>query len=278
MRNRFIFSKILLGIISVLLVILLLNGLFYNQLKNIVFTLVGPLGKFFIASEDNLSDILISIFKSGALKEENEALKEENFFLKNKLLEINSLQRENQELRKALSIGLQEEFKLIFAPLVLKDASEGYFLVGKGKKEGVKKGMVAITQSRVLIGKVDKVFDDYAQVVLISKKDFTFPVKISRLEKEKGKESVSAEELGASGVAKGGGGYQMRIELLPKDIEFKKGDIVSSTLLGNIFPENLLVGEIKNVKKDDSKAFQEAEVKIYLEGLNVKNLFLIEKR
>ena len=190
-------------------------------------------------------------------------------------MELKALRKENAELRKILEFGIKKDFDLIFAQVISKDISEDSILVNKGKKDGVEEGMAAITESKVLVGKVGEVFGDYAQVLLISKKDFTFPVKVNRLNKKEGEFS---EENEISGIARGKGNFKVAIELLPKDVQIEKEDIVSTTLLGNIFPEDLLVGEIEEIKKSDPEPFQQGKIKPYFRELTLEDLFLIKQK
>lgn len=257
--------KIVLVILLIFLAFLALNKFFYLNIKNIVFSVSSPIQKFLWQKQNTMSEIFGSFFKLKELKIENRELKKENLFLKSKILELKELEKENKNLREALDLELEKEFNLILTEIISQKSEGDFVLINRGKKDGVSENMPLITKEKVLVGKVGQVFNNFSQVILISNKNFTFSVK------------VESEDDSILGSAKGKGNFKLQIELLPSDSPIKTGDIVSTALLEGTFPENLLVGEIKNIKKSDIKPFQEGEIEPYFRKLNLETLFLIKE-
>lgn len=256
--------KIIIVVILCFLIFLVLNKFFYQELKNVVFLISAPIQKFLWQEQNIFSRAFKSLFEIKKLRGDYEELKKENLFLKSEVLRLKDLEKENKELREVLELGLKEEYHLILADVISKKIEEDSILINRGKRDGVSENMTAITKEKILIGKVEKVFNDFSQVVLISEKDFTFSVAV---------ETDAGAILGAS---KGQGNFKLKIELLPKEVQIKKGDMVSTSLLGGTFPKNLLVGEIAYCEKKDVEAFQEGEITPFFKELNLETLFLIK--
>ena len=258
--------KIIIVVILCFLIFLVLNKFFYQRLKNIVFLISAPIQEFLWQEQNIFSQTFKSLFEIKKLRGDYEELKKENLFLEGEVLRLKDLEKENKELREALELGLKEEYHLILADVISRKIEEDSILINRGGKDGVSENMTAITKEKILIGKVEKVFDDFSQVVLISKKDFTFSVAV---------ETDTGAILGAS---KGQGNSKLKIELLPKEVQIKKGDMVSTSILGGTFPKNLLVGKIASCEKKDVEPFQEGEITPFFKELHLETLFLIKSQ
>jgi rod shape-determining protein MreC len=266
MERKKIF-KIIFLILAVLLVLFSINEFFYKSFKNIVFSVSSPFQKFFWSLSNTSNDIFESIFNLKNIKIENTELKKENLFLKGELLKLKKIREENNQLRRALDIGLGNEFSLIYAEVISKKPTEDSLLISKGRQDGVKNGIAVVSEEKILIGRINEVFDNFSEVRLISHKDFTFSIEIEIKEDKK-----------ISAISKGKGNFNIDIELLPKEVEFKRGNLVLTNGLGGIFPENLLVGEIASFKKAGLQPFSQAKLLPYFKTLNLEKLFLIEPK
>lgn len=255
----------ILIILTIFLILISFNKFFYQKFKNGVFLIFSPLQKFLWSRQNAFSSLWEAIFRAQKLKIESQVLKKENFILKSKILKLQSLEKENQELREILNFSLEKKFQLIKAKIIAKKTPGDWLLIDKGEKDQVKKNQPVITKEKVLVGKIGKVFDDFSQVILITDKNFTFSVKVKT-----NKDSVL-------GVAKGEGGLKLTIDVLPKEAFIQKGALVSTSLLGEIFPEDLLVGELGEIKKNDAEPFQKGKILPYFKELKLETLFLIKK-
>lgn len=257
--------KIILVAAVLLLLLLSINEFLYSRLKNTTFSVLSPLQKFLWRAQKDLSRFPEALFNLKTLKIENQELQKENFFLKNQIAELQSLKEENKDLREALALGLENDFQLILAEVVSKKSQEDAILINKGREDGIEKGLPVISKEKVLVGRIGKVFDNFSQVILISSDGFTFSVEI-----EAGEERIL-------GAGKGKGVWKLRVEFLPKEIDIEKGNLVVTSVLGGIFPENLLVGQVTGLRKTAPEPFQEAEVRPYFRELDLKRLFILKE-
>lgn len=258
-----------------------MNKFFYQEIKNLSF-IVSPMEKLFWQKGNNFFQWLESVFKTKQIKLENQKLKKENFFLMNQVLELRDIEKENKTLKRALGLGINQEYNLILADLISKKTEDDSILINKGRKQGVKEDKTVITEEKILIGKIGKVFDDFSQVLLISQKDFNFSVKIiqdittiatTTTTTSVNTTAIIFEEI--TGMAQGKGNFKIDIRFLPKEAEIKKGDLVATSILGGIFPKDLLVGEIKDIKKNDIEPFQQGEIRPYFKEIELEKVFII---
>ena len=259
-------KKTALILLFLFLIILALNFLnkksvFFNNFKGFFYSISEPLQKPLWQAGDGVSDFFKGIFQGKKIKEENEKIKAdyENILFQN--IVVDELKKENEFLRKALDLGLNEEFKLVLAEVIAKDVSQDSILINKGLKDGLSQGMTVITEQKVLLGKVSEVSDKFSRVILISNSESFFPVTIQAAQ--------------ATGIIKGRGNGQLSLEEIPQDKEIKEDDIVITTSLGGNFPKGLLVGKVKNIKKSDTEPFQKAEIYSFLNIHDIKTVFAV---
>jgi len=264
MRFNFLKNKFLLLIIAILVVLFLNSyreGFYQKKIKNFFYSLSLPLQENFWKAGINISDFFKTISNINNLKKENEELKLKNQELLSRVSELENLKNENESLRSALGLGLEKEFNLVMARAISKDISEDVIEINKGAKDGISKDLAVITSEKILVGKVSEVYDNFSKVMLISNKNSSFSAKIS------GKE--------VSGAVKGKGNFNFFLDLVSKEEEILPEETVISSVLGGTFPEGLLVGKIKEVKKSDIETFQQAEISPFLNINDLDKLFII---
>lgn len=257
-------KKIKIGIIIVFLIaffIVLNLTNFAKEIKNFFYRISLPIQKILWQAGNKTSDFFEMIFEFKELKKENEELKLKLADSLAENLALEELRKENESLRKALEIGLEKDFKLILVQIIGKDISQDSILINKGSLEGITENLAVITPEKIILGKVSEVYRNFSRVTLITDKKSTFDGKIA--EKE------------IQGVVKGKGNLKLFLDAIPRDTEVKDGDIVVTTHLGGIYPENLLVGKIKEIRKSDIEPFQQAEIFPFFEIGELENLFVI---
>lgn len=239
---KFSKKRRILTILISLFFILFFN-LFKKDLTNYFHFLSNPIQKFLLEEGRKIS----VIFEIGKISEQNRFLLLENQDLKQKVIELELLKKENQALREALGLELEKEFGLEMAQITSGDISQDFIIVDKGSKNGLSKDQTVITSGKVLVGKIEEVFENFSKVVLISHRKNSFSAKVLNRD--------------IAGIIKGRGNFEISLELLPREKEVQVGDLVVTGGPGNLFPKNLLVGEIKDTVKNDLSPFQKVEIK-----------------
>ncbi|MCD6500573.1 rod shape-determining protein MreC [bacterium] len=257
--------KLFLVFLVILLVFFSLNKFGINKIRNTIFRVSSPIQEAFWQVGKKLSLTLQVLFEIKELKKETEEVKKMNLRFQHQIIALREIARENKVLRKALNLDLQKPFNLTLANVVSKTTEGDFILINQGKKEGLSQGMPVITAEKILVGRIEKVFDDFSQVSLISNPKITFDIE------------VLDENEKFLGIAKGKGNLRIQFQFIDKKAQIKKGDtVVSSRLAGN-FPPGLLVGTIKTIKKSDVEPFLEGEINPYFKELDIEILFVIKE-
>jgi len=261
MRRTFWFKIITITVAVAAFFIILNFTPLKEKTKNFFYSISFSLQRNLWEAGDSFSDFVESIFQNKKIKEENQELKVRIQQLTSENISLQKLKEENEVLRKALDVGLEKEFRLSFAKVVAKDVFQDSILVNKGKKDSVSLNSPVITEQKTLIGKIGEVHENFSKVILISNSNISFDVELANRE--------------ISGLAKGKGNLNLILELLPWEEEIEEGEQVITTSLGGVFPEGILVGEVKNVKKSDINPFQTAEIKPATDFKELENLFIV---
>ena len=217
--------------------------------------------KFFWFQGGKAPDFFQAIFESQNLKRENEEsrLKIQELLAENTYFK--ELKEENDNLREALGLDFKKDFKLVLADVLGKDIGQDVILVSRGSKDGISEGLSVITSQKVVLGKISEVYENFSKVRLISSKESSFGVEIQGSE--------------ISGAAKGEGGFNIILDLIPRDKEIKEGDVLVTAPLGGDYKRGLLVGTVKDVIKSDLKPFQQAKISPFFNVGKLINVFII---
>ena len=253
------------GLVLLLTLLLVFSlNLFSKEVRSFFSGAFSPFQSFFWDLGNASSDFFSGIFRGATLKEENMRLGSENLKLQQELLSLQDIRQENEQLRKALSLGIEKEFHIISSRIVGKDPSEDILFLNKGSRDGIMQGMAVITPENVAVGKIGEVFEHSSRLILLSHPASSFDVKILR--------------EGIVGVVRGQGRGVAFLDFIPQESSVSPGDVVVSASLGGIFPENLLIGEVKEVKTSDTKSFQQATLSLFFDIRKVDLVFVIKER
>ncbi|MFH1713982.1 MAG: rod shape-determining protein MreC [Candidatus Nealsonbacteria bacterium] len=253
------------GLIFVLIILFFvfinLTG-FSEKIKNSFYGFTTPFQeKLWLAGRD-ISDFFSGIFNKKELEGRIRSLESENQDLLSLLVGFTGTKEENLFLRESLGIGFEKDFQLEISQIIGKDISEDSVLINKGKKDGLERDFPVITSEKVLLGRVGEVYDNFSEVVLITNPNSSFDVRV--FEKE------------VYGIIKGKGSADLLLDLIPKENELSEGDLVVSSALGGIFPEGLLVGRIREIKRSDVEIFQKAVIDPSFDLGSLKTVLIIK--
>ncbi len=230
-------------------------------IKDFLYSLSAPLQERLWGTGSALSGFFEIFYRVEEVEKENEALRKENENLLSEKMQLERYGQENVSLRRALDLELQKDFTLISANPTGKDIFSDYLIINKGSADGMVFDAPVITEEKVLVGKVVEVYEHSARVQLLTAKGSSFDVDI-----------LDGETYG---LAEGQGNFQLLLKLVPRDKEIGGGDKVFTSLLGGNFPQGLLVGEIRDIKKADVTSFQEADIIPAFEVNSLQYLFII---
>lgn len=185
------------------------------------------------------------------VKADNARLADENQRLRAELAAAKIDAARAGELQRLLGLRASLQFDTLAAHVVAVETS-AFFRVVRVKLdrggEEIKPGM-AVLASAGVVGRVQRVFGNYCDVLLATDPKSSIDVVVAR--------------TGGRGVLKGIAGsdrYRTRIEYLERKDEAADGDLVVTSGLGGNFPRDLPVGKVTRVDKRGFGLYQEAEV------------------
>ncbi len=234
--------------------------LFPSSSKEIFFTSTSKFFASFRFLTEPLSNVLD--FKTlNQLQKENEILEKENKRLKSRVFELEKFSEENKDLRKMLEAGEEEQMDLFFARVVFRNLNDNFIVINKGEKDGVKKEMFFISSEKELIGRVNKVFRGFSEVLLLSSQEVVV-------------EGESSS--GVLGQLQGKGNGELSLDLIVNEADLEEGETVYTRGERKMLPEGILVGKVKAVDSLDVEPYKSARVEWFVDPWKINNGFLIK--
>ncbi len=234
-----------------------------SWVKNQFYLIAAPFERYGRDLSAKLAQTAVILFGGGADFQEVNKLKNRIVELEAQVVQLDSIQKENQQLHEILNLELDKIYDLKIADIIGKDIADDNILINKGSNDAVAVGFPVINSNKAVIGRISKVYSNFSKVELISAKGSSFDVYVG-------------DEL-IEGLARGQGNLKIKLDLAPKDKNITTGMLVTTSPLGGIFPKNLVVGTIGKVEKNDTKMFQQAEIIPAFDIAGSNNVFIIMK-
>jgi cell shape-determining protein MreC len=169
-----------------------------------------PLGEKVRQAEYSLKTAL-----GGASLEERERLLAQNRALASQAFELESLRKERDALRRALSFQEREAIRLEGADVFFfaREFGKETLFLDKGRESGVAPGDAVLDADQLVVGRITEVGDGWGKADVIANAGgiFEFELPQHRI----------------SGLAKAVGGRSFTLDFIPSGVPVKKGDFVA---------------------------------------------------
>lgn len=205
--------------------------------------------------------------------EENQLLRKKIAEYKTLVFDNKKLKNENEELREALDINESSRDYNPINSTVISRSPERWLeqiTIDRGKTHGVEDNMAVITADG-MVGKVKKASNLTSTVQLLT--GFDQLNRISAIVKrDKGKDVFGLVEK-----------YDSETESLVFRViedskeKLKKGELVVTSNLGGSYPENLLIGEVKEVVPDQYGLTKTALIKPAANMYELNNVIVVDR-
>lgn len=243
----------MLGVLGLSLALILLSKAgWLDPVQNGVLSITSPVQHTLRNAADPLAGWLSGLTDMGGLRDENDQLRAENEQLKDEVARLREGQAQLQELQKLLQIkqaNPDEEF--LAANVLAKDPSslKEAVAIDRGKRDGLREGIVVITEGHSVVGTITRVFDSYSWVTLITDPNSAV--------------SALVQESRAQGVVTGSYSRELSIEFVAQGAAVKDGNVVITSAIGGLYPAGLVIGKVTVVADTPQELFK----KVTLEPL-----------
>ncbi len=197
------------------------------------------------------------------LKLQNDMLIKENTEMKNKMFSSSKI--DTAKYYFMYDTVLVHKYSYI-AGNIIKNSTyrkNNYITINKGRKHGIEPDM-AVVSSIGVIGIVTNVSYNYSVVLSILNSKIGISAKINN------------NDYFGSVVWEGRDYRRVKLEGIPNHSEINEGDTIVTSGYSAIFPEGIIIGTIKEYRKNNQDNFYTITVQLMEDFKTSKNVFLIK--
>jgi rod shape-determining protein MreC len=237
---------------------------------NILGTALLPFQRVFALIDGSFRDGLFYFTDINSVKQENEMLKAKIDEVEKLNKELNDNKQKIAELRDALNIkDRYNQYDIAGANIIAKDPGNWFdiFTLDIGSKDGVEENTPVVT-GKGLVGRVIKTDLFSCKVLSIIDPDSSVSARISKtrdLVVIRG--DIDLKELG-----------ECRMDYIPNDVDIVEGDIVETSGLGGIFPKDIVIGKIKNIRISDNEFTKYAQIVPVVDFKRLEEVYLLRRK
>lgn len=220
----------------------------FDPLENAVLFVVAPVESALRTTTRPVADFVNNLTDINRLSDENQSLREENERLVAEVAGLREVERELQQIRQLLELSDRSGDSFVDANVFAYEPSnqKDAVAIDRGRDDGLREGMIALTRQGSLVGSISQVLDDVAWITLITDKDSAV--------------SALIQESRAQGVVVGAVDGTLTMEFVEETADVKEGDLVFTSGVGGRHPPGELIGQVVEVEQAAQELFQAVTV------------------
>lgn len=214
-----------------------------DAIRNGVEILLFPVQRVLLWPRDLAVDVGDYFTTLGTLSDENARLREAAVVQAKLAQQATQLQLENDQLRRLAGVRdrVNVPTQMVVALYESRDAFSRKIVIDRGSKDGMKPGGPVIDEVGV-VGQVTRVFPLTSEVTLLTDKEQSLPVQITR-------NGLRAVAFGGQEPA------TLELRFLPANADIENGDSVVTSGLDGIYPPGMPVATVLKVDRDVKDQF-----------------------
>ncbi len=208
-------------------------------------TLVSPLVKSGSEFDQHIKLFHKEVQSSKALEQRLEAIETDYYLLQAHKARSMQEAEENIRLREAHDFKARQQSTLVSTRVLTRTPSAWWetITINKGAKSSIEPQNPIISEHG-LVGKVDRVWEDMATVLLITDESCLVAAKIESTPDSPAYEGIVSGVRGEYGEE-----ALLKLKYLTKDISTEVGTRVFTSGKGGVFPDNIEIGTILSIEK-----------------------------
>lgn len=190
-----------------------------------------------------LDDFFTSQGTQLSLMEENAGLRRQHQSDAAQLLELQSLQSENQQFRKLAGLPIRNQLSTQLAEIIYaeRDVFRRKVLIDKGAQADVQLGQVVMDDEGI-VGQITRVYPWLAEVTLITEKDHAVPVQVVR-------NGLRTILFGTGDTS------QLSLRYMPNSADIQNDDVLVTSGIDGIYPPGIPVAKVIRIERDPAYPF-----------------------
>ncbi len=236
-------------------------------LEDAAYYVFVPVQEIFASAGKNVQSFFEAFIHQQEIKAENERLREKIAQYREKSSLKTEIEQENERLREMLDFQERTEKELLPAEVISRDPNKWFTTItlNRGKRDGVEKEMPVVVPQG-LTGMVSSVSWSTCQVILLTDPRLSVSAMVQR-----------SRDPGTMGVIEGYLEETSRLEFIniPPDADIQEGDLIITSGLGGVFPQNISIGIVEEIKLDETGLVQNALVKPEVNFHRLEEVFIV---
>ena len=248
------------------------NSSIMNIGENAIGTVTSSITRIVYSSIASSKEVFTKIFGSKSIREENEKLKIENAELKEKNVNMENIIAKEDFLKNEYNLYLKNKESLLSANVIALASNSLLirFNINKGSKDGVKVGDIIVqgtvgedenTYIKAVVGKVIEVGYNWS--------------KVSSLVDSSSNVSFNVVRTQSYGAINGQENNLLSGFMYKSDADIIVGDKLVTSGRGGIFPSDLYIGEVTEVKSSENNLEKKISVKSPVDFTTLFRVFVI---
>lgn len=256
-------KKLFIIIVSVIAIFALFQGIVASGV-DIASNLLFPLQKRIYKIGMDIKETSEAITRYRQILEENKNLQAENIKYEQLLGYNSELLNENNRLRKILDMKERNKLNIKVAKVNFRSQNNLYerFYIDLGEDDGIVSNMIVLSEDNKLIGKIGKVYNDYAVVDMITGEN----------------SNVSAlSENDMLGIVKGSNEDDGTLYFEPNTFQntLHVGEKVYTSGISDIYPKGLYIGDIFDIDEAQGDVFRSIKIKNDIDATKITEVLIL---
>ena len=198
-----------------------------------------------------------------SLLQRNTELESENSLLQTQIIQLQQELSQAQAVNALVGFARQHpQNQYIAANVIGRDPSPymKYIFIDAGTDNGLRHGMAVVTENG-LVGRIDATTASASRVQLITDPGSAVNVRLQSSQTE----AVMVGSLSGD----------LSLDMLSLNASVSVGEVVLTSGLGGNYPQNIFVGQIQSVQKQENQLFQTATIQPLIDFADLKAVLVI---